>query len=90
MMYNGLAEMNVGEGCHIVAFADDVAVIVTAQNEEELMEMTNNAVTVDRSGGYIRQAYTQRGVWIDKDLSFKRHTEGPRGKQNLWSNRLEF
>lgn len=41
MFYDGLLQLNIPAGVHLVAFADDVAVVAVARNAE-LMEVTVN------------------------------------------------
>lgn len=54
VLYDGVLELELPEGLRLIAFADDLAVLVTAKTEQELMSLANYAL--ERVVGWMEEA----------------------------------
>jgi hypothetical protein len=53
VLYDGVLELELPEGLRLIAFADDLAVLVTAKTEQELMSLANYAL--ERVVGWMEE-----------------------------------
>lgn len=47
LLYDGLLRMDMGEGCRLIAYADDLAFLAKSRDIKELMSRVNRAFAID-------------------------------------------